>query len=549
MPGDRLHPLSRPIPIALPAGALASFGRADAIFAATLILVCTLTAFVGLASPIGSFAHDTFFFIDNAYRVAQGQIPHRDFSSAWGPLMFLIDAGGLLLSQMQPAGLGEAHAITGLVLALWAFLITRSRSHPIAACLVGIYTALLVTAPFALGSHPRDFSIAMTYNRYGYAIFGIMLVECVTVTAALRSRSAASASGALSTGAALSLLLFLKISYAFIAGPFVVACLLLTPHHRVRRAGYLGAGFLAITVVILAYLRFDVADMLHDLQMAAHARRASLNPANLLSLNALVENLPLAIAAAAVFQPSRGSVLERFAAPAVTLLTIGAGCLLLFSNQQTGAFPLDCYAAIILLADAAAGPISRPRRLVAIAMTILCGLPLAALDAGSLAAAAFQRQWPDRPTVPALDHPANGATLAFAPITGAWHTATGGAEYVAALNDGLDLLRRRTGPDDGVLTIDMFNPFNYLLNRPSPTGGFAAAAYHYVFDSTMHPTADRFFGNTRFVLVRKYPTAASDRGEEGGDVAGMLDLYGPQLAARFTQVEATDHWVLYQRRR
>src|ERR1035438_6771633 len=67
------------------------------LFVAALCAVCGLTVFTGLA-PVVMFGHDIFFFLDNSYRVLQGQIPHRDFQSAWGPLMYLIDAVGLKLS-------------------------------------------------------------------------------------------------------------------------------------------------------------------------------------------------------------------------------------------------------------------------------------------------------------------------------------------------------------------------------------------------------------------------------------------------------------------
>ena len=38
---------------------------------------------------------------------------------------------------------------------------------------VGLYLALLVTAPYALGTWPTWSSHAMVYNRYGYALLGL----------------------------------------------------------------------------------------------------------------------------------------------------------------------------------------------------------------------------------------------------------------------------------------------------------------------------------------------------------------------------------------
>ncbi len=159
-------------------GSLWSPGRSDVTFIVALLLTCGLSVFVGVAVPLGSFAHDNFFLLDNAYRVAQGQVPHRDFSSAWGPIMFLIDAGGLYLSKMSPAAFGYANALFGGLIAVWAFLIVRPRWPAVYACALGIYTLFLIVAPFPIGIHPFDFGYAMSYNRYGYAIFGLIVMEC-----------------------------------------------------------------------------------------------------------------------------------------------------------------------------------------------------------------------------------------------------------------------------------------------------------------------------------------------------------------------------------
>jgi len=139
-----------------------------------------------------------------------------------------------------------------------------------------------------------------------------------------------------------------------------------------------------------------------------------------------------------------------------------------------------------------------------------------------------------------------GANLIFGSVSGSAKSETMGVEYVEAVNDGLALLRRRSGPRDGVLTFDEFNPFNYLLDRPSPRGGFAATAYDYVFCDAAHPDAERFFGDTRYVMVRKYTRAGQDDVERG-NVLALMRLYGSTLRVHFAVVEETEHWVLWRR--
>jgi hypothetical protein len=538
-------------------------GWSDATFIAALVLVCGVSAFIGIAAPLGSFAHDTFFFLDNAYRVAQGQVPHRDFSSAWGPIMFLIDATGLWMSGMRPTGLGYANAVFGGLIAIWAFLVVRPRWSSASACTVGIYTLLLITAPFPIGIAPIDFGYAMSYNRYGYALFGIIMMECVADVPSTQSESRGRIGGAISTGIALGLLVFLKISYALVAAPFIAALTICGGAGRVRRIVWLSSGFAILTVLVLCYLRFDIADMLQDLATAAAARRMSLDLSRPIGALDLVQGILILIFAADLISGGRiaGDRAARSHGALFALLTLAAGYLLLISNQQTNTFPLNGYAAVALVA--AYGPLMTGRLLKwpgvsqTFPRTLLlaaCILPFCIVNGISLAYAAVERQWPVamehqwpiKAGVIPLEFPERGASLRFRALIGERQTETAGAGYVAALNDGVALLRRHSGDRDGVLTFDEFNPFNYLLDRPSPRGGLAAAAYNYIFSDKAHPTAERFFGDTPYVLVRKYKQDGRDM-LESSDVDALMRLYGPALRSHFAMVEETEHWALWRR--
>jgi hypothetical protein len=530
-------------------------GRSDAVFIVALVLVCGLSAFIGVAAPLGSFAHDTFFFLDNAYRVAQGQVPHRDFSSAWGPVMFLIDAAGLWMSGMRPAGFGYANAVFGVLIAIWAFLIVRPRWSSANACAVGIYTLLLVTAPFPLGIHPFDFGYAMSYNRYGYALFGIIMMDCAADVPSTQSESRQRIGGAISTGMALGLLVFLKISYAFVATPFIAALMICGSAGRVRRIIGLSSGFAIVTVLVLCYLRFDIADMSQDLAIAAAARRLSLHLLRPVAPLDLVQAALILASAVGLIYGARtgGERAARLHGASFALLTLGAGYLLLISNQQANTFPLNGYAIIGLVA--AYEPLLTRRLLKwpgvspdfpRILLVVACILPFCILNAISLAGAAVEREWPLTANVIPLKFPESGTSLLLRLVTGARQTETAGAGYVEAVDDGVALLRRHSGDRDGVLTFDEFNPFNYLLDRPSPRGGFAAAAYNYIFSDAAHPTAERFFGDTAYVLVRKYKQGGPDI-LENDDVAALMRLYGSELRSLFTMVEETGHWTLWRR--
>lgn len=526
----------------------------ETVFVVVLVVVCGLSVFVGLAEPLGSFAHDTFFLLGNAYRVAQGQVPSRDFSSAWGPVIFLIEAAGLRLAGMRPAGIGYANALFGGLIAVWAFLIVRSRWSSATACAAGIFTLCLITAPFPLGHLPFDFGYSMIYNRYGYAFFGVIVLECSTVALASGTWPCKGIGSPWSTGIALGLLALLKISYAMVAVPFVALPLIVNPCSAKRRLIGLCSGFAAIAFLEAIYLKFDLWDMLRDLEMAAVSRNLSLRIIHAVGVS---DSLRGAAIVAGSLLLCRADW-YRFRNPIARvrwllfgLLTVASGYLLLISNQQAGSFPLNGYAAVML---AAAYPqqieneTNKPKlspQLMPALLLAFCILPLCLASTISLARAAEIRQWPQMVSGVTLGAPARDASFVFRRTVGPVKTAIAGAEYVAAVDDGLALLHRHLPDDAGVLAFDEFNPFNYLMNRPTPRGGIAAAAFDYVFCDAAHPSPKRFFGNTHFVIVRKYhnPLNVIER----ADVAALIRIYGPTLRKDFARVGETRHWVLWRR--
>ena len=557
------------------------FDFSGAVFAAALVLVCGLTVFTGLA-PMRLLEHDNFFLLDNAYRVAQGQVPHRDFSSAWGPVIYLADATGLFLSGMRPAGLAYANALFGALIGVWAYRIGRARLVSLSACWMGVYTLLLIAAPFSLGYLPLLFSEAMVYNRYGFALLGIILVECGAHALGTGTGARDQTKGAISSGAAFAILAFLKVTFAIVAVPFLLLSLVRGPG-RNHRLFTLCAASALVLFLFSCYLRFDFRDLLQDLAMAANARGRSWSPGAIPGLAFGKEGMPLVFLVAAVTlakytlsevrsretpladahgpdrrspDPSRdreGAMEARLGSKwpvrelLMALLTLGVGGALLSSNNQPGTMPLNVFVAL-LLADSSLVRLrwgARPGlSTLAVALLLaMCALPAGMLDALSVAAAARASRRPDARAVRLATE--RGASMIFAPVRSLEITETGGPAYVRTLNDGIALLRRHTQAPDGVLTIDMVNPFNYLLGRHSPRGGIAAGAYNYVFSDAAHLSDDRFFGDARYVLVRKYSRDAGDFATEQYHIEGLLRIYRAALDGRFGLLEETPHWQLY----
>jgi hypothetical protein len=521
--------------------------RIDWAFAVTAIVLCSIALYIGLAQ-VRLFGHDVFFLLDNGYRVLSGQVPHRDFSTAWGPVIYLIEAAGLFASGMQPSGVGYANALFGLLIGVWLYFVSRSRLLPLAAFAAAICAFLIVIAPYPLGNAPLAFSYAMVYNRYGYALLAVVVVECLTDHE--RQPHGQLFRGGASSGVAIGLLFFLKITYCVVAVPILALSVLYGGARRVRVWG-LAAGVTAVVLAILSYLRFDVTDMLFDLVSAATGRGSRWQPSQMIafSFGDLTQTFPLGFLAFALFDARRaaGMSIRRVRAFFVVITALSICGLLASTNCQTGAITGTAFVAIVLasefvrLEDRERGENQRSATVSYIAIGLTC-IALAAIvvpSVISLVGAASANGSVTADAVPI--HAKNSEHLIFAP----WQleTETSGPMYAAIVNDGLALLQRHTTDADGVLAIDMINPFNYLLGRPSPKGGIAAAAYNYTFSGRMPPSNDRLFGNTRYVIVRKYIVALDDY-----YIKGYRETYNPFLETKFDKLEETAHWVLWRKR-
>ena len=314
-----------------------------------LLIICGATAFVG-AVPTRIFGHDNFFLLDNGWRIVCGQRPHLDFFSPWGPVMFLVVGMGLTLSHASANGIGYGTAIFGLVIGLWAFWLSRDRLYSLPRFILGIYLTLLVAAPFPLGFWPLYSSHAMVYNRYGYALIGLLLVECFQRKEGAE-KDAGEMLGGISTGAIVAIVLFLKASYFAISLPLVAASFLFG-RSSIRRSFGLALGFCIILGAMLAYLRFDVRMVVEAFWFAAGARSKALHLSVLASK--LISHVPaLLIVIAILFFGTRrtkpvGSWLDDHQWLIWAFIVFASDLLLKFSNWQLDAMPLLGVFAILI---------------------------------------------------------------------------------------------------------------------------------------------------------------------------------------------------------
>jgi hypothetical protein len=498
------------------------------------VLVLSISA---AAAAIGAvhnriFGHDIFIFLDAGWRVLNGQRPEIDFNPSMGPILSLLAAAGLKLARNSPNGVGYMSALVSAMVGCWAFALTRWRMAAVPSTLAAIVLALIAAAPFPIGWPPNMLSHAMLYNRYGYSLVGLVVLECFRP-------GERNLLGGISTGILSASLLFLKPSYCLVALGFA-AC----SATSWRRVIGVAIGCISALVAMMAYLHFDFAALWGDLSMMSAARGSSLSLWNIrwAFFKGFADFLPLCLLA---LLTSANTFRPLFLA---LLFWIG-GALLLATNAQPNGYPLNALLALLLVERSRASmPPSTAFRFpkpetILVLLGLICYAPIAIDNAnGVLFALIESRRNP--PASVARFRAANLANLIFYDVDGGTDAdqLSNGRAYVDYVNDGLDLIQRVSAPTDTVFTLDMVNPFPYALRRPPPRGGTPALSFNHTFNNQHKPSPEWLFGSADIVMVPKRPASSEP------DAQALFRNYLPAIESEFHLAAESDWWRLYKRR-
>ncbi len=512
-----------------------------------LLLICGTAAFIG-AVPTRIYGHDIFFLLDNAWRTVNGLRPHVDYDSPWGPVTFLLAALGLKLSGYGVDGIGYGNAVAALIVGVWAFFLGKNRLASPVRLLLSLFLAALVAAPYALGNSPFVSSHAMVYNRYGYALVGLILMETFQPPRA----GGRELTGGISTGAALSLALFLKASYFLMAAGLTGVLSLFLWRVAPRRIFGIILGFSLASVCMMAYLRFDLSAMLGDLRMAAGARSESLSAAaglwNLVNHAAVLLGAVLVGFAASLVLGNRVRRWRGFRLCLVGAFLYFVDIAIMSSNAQGDVLPVCAIFAILVVnlttEDQEALPAAEARSSRAYYAAMLCFgavlfVPQFISDLAGLGYGAWKKE---RPSTPAAVLRFTSPNLRPLLLYDGANPRSNGRTYTTYVNDGVALLERETKPDELVQTMDMTNPFPYALGRRPPRGGIAAMSYHYTLSDQHRPSDDRYFGNADIVMVPKHPA------QDDIFYTDFWKAYEPGLQQRYKLAAESDWWLMYRRK-
>jgi hypothetical protein len=519
---------------------------ADICAVALILAIGGVTAYIG-AVHTRIFGHDIFLLLDSGWRVINGQRPDVDFSPGVGPLLGLIMAAGLKLAGDSVQGVGYAIALAGAAVGLWGFALCRRRMAWPPALLTGLMLELIAVAPYPLGVPPNTLSHAMVYNRIGYAFLGLVVFE--SFQAAGRERML----GSISTGVVSVFLLFLKPSYGLVALAFAGWSVLI--RRGWRRPMGIAAGIAASGLAMMAYLRFDFAAVLRDFQMLAAAKGAGLTfwAVRWALFKGLREFLPLAVLAlfVTVIRSRRLSIVPSLQPLAAAFLLLIGGGLLLATNGQASGYPLNAVLAILLVeqgraaaqeTESGAGGFLRAETVVLL-LGLACFLPTFTADASGLGYGLLEsRKNPPEWEAARFRAPQLSSLVLYDMPQGTEaDRRSNGRVYVTYVNDGMDLIRRVSGPEETVTTLDIFNPFSYAMLRRPARGGVANLVFNFTYNDAHKPSPEWLFGAAEIVMVPKHPSTAPT------DAEPLFRNFLSDIKAARRLCAESDWWELYKR--
>jgi hypothetical protein len=521
-------------------------GRFTGVIAAVVIGgVCLLEIVLG-SMPTRIYSVDLFIFLDGAWRVDSGQVPHQDFFAGfsvllWKPLQLAFNVSGFDLE-----GLGLARALFTAVIGAWTFLLVRRRLTPILVLLVTFVAVALVSAARPLGVSASMFSHAMFYNRVGYALLFIVVLECLYL-----ARFWAPAADRLwfgfSTGMAIACLALLKVSFLVPAVLLLGVGVALWGTTRRHLLG-IAAGGLVVLGLAIALLGFTPAPWISEMADLAQARDDSMFG----TLRDIVraELLPLTLMSAGVGAGiAVAASLDRAVAIRYVIATLAVAAADVYcraTNAQAGDLPLSalwCVLGVLLIAAAATERRSafRPPRYAASVVSLVCllvlTLPLVGKDVVSLAGAAYVSA--TDPAAPRIESDRLASWTTEAWRGDAMFLNSNGPRLVAITNDGLRLVKHNTRANESVGSVTSVNRFSSALGRPPAPGGAPWIHLDNNFSSTNPPDAKRLFGTPDVLMVQRYESVDGSK--------PLLEVY-PDLLQDYERVTTSRYWMLYRRR-
>lgn len=503
---------------------------------------------------------DYLFMVEQGWRLAQGQLPYRDFISPIGPVYYLLVG----IVQHLAAGDAGAYRLTGflamLIFGPGLIWIAWRRLPGKLAVFVAAAFAMIPLTPRELDGWFFDFAFLALYNSLCWPLMATVILG--SLFEARKGNGLARLFDGLAIGLAVFALLMLKLPHGVVAVGTVVIGYVLRPRNRLAlAAAILFAGLLAGGSYLLAadlltlYLRdFVNIGRANDLLYRLHGK---------LQIYLYHGTITLLLSVFAIW------LLEKYRqyhprkigygdiAGAATILLVSYGNAINDHENTPATLPLLfvltwlCALRANLPVAGKAGRNYHQAKASLIALPFLLWLGFSLTNDGLALLFNSGSAWL-RPAAPWLAAFPEQARLTHGlKLPAGLMTDVGGATsddpsqqwapYLLAVQDGIADLKA-LGLDHARIYEVRFNSIlPWLLQAPPPRGVLAWLDIKRTFSLTAHPPAESYLDDIEVLMVSKLAYDAPWS-------SYFRAIYGQVMDRDFEPVHETTYWQIYKRR-
>jgi hypothetical protein len=503
------------------------------------------------------FTHDMFVPLEGALHLQHGHLPHRDFVSPLGILYYVIHYLPGLVVPVSASTLVYANLLAALPIALVALIVGRQRLPLWLASVVALYLGLVASSPRQIGEAATAISNNASYNRFGWALIGLLalVAACPRPDPARRSSLV---DGAV-VGALLTALFLIKLTYAGAALGIVLVTLVTV--RRLTDWRFPATLFgLFVAIVLLVELGTGLIHLyLADVRMAASVATDVLRPAFAMRLLSYCATGAVAVLVIGLLnEPGQRRYRVWVPRTLLSLAIVLAGVAIGIQNHPELENPLLAIAVLVAgypalrlmrrpAADAADGAIGpRTGRLCATGFVAMAAVSMvqdvAAIGWTAMAPRARGAEVAWLAGTPIADLALSGANLPSGPL-GTDPAVRNDVALMGVIGDGVALLRPhvRGRRDAVVLPLTFSNPFPLILGLPPVRHEVAWWHAGRTFSQETRPEPDLLLGGVDYVLMPKRYMSYST-------VLAFRAAYAPEIARDFRLVDENGSWQLLARR-
>lgn len=452
---------------------------------------------------------DSFFWLNTAWRILHGQIPHADFSLTTGTLLGYLTALGILARGPCVGSIAAGQALLGLALGILSFALLRRRTSPWLAAIGTVFCALLVMATRQAGEHFDVRSHAFLYNRIAEGFLAPLF--WILFLPPLRPRPMLDFAEQVLAGGFIVLLALTKFSYA-LAGGALIAAAIFPGRIPVRNLlGLIGGGVAAFAGATIG-MGLNPAAWFVDI---TRPFRTGYGETQLIRLVAsTIKGLPSFLVLAAIFLLIHRRLSKEKLKPLLFLLAavwaLAIGSMVASQQRQEYLLPISATLLLLEIARRAALPVRSRRLAFGVALIVIA--PHLLKDASSVFSS-----WRSAQTEPFA------ATYIHAPGLTDFRLGANQAGFADELNEGLALVREHTPDKARVMAFDYSDPVAFALHRPPPKGGAVFWYPKFSFSPKAYPDPALVFRDKPWILLtRREP-----------DMDFFTEIYGANLTAMY----------------